>query len=90
MANALASLLHEQRRHKEAEALYRRALLGRQQALGAEHDDTQTTAKMLAGLLKATKRVAAARRLVKEHGLTLESVGLAPPPSGSSWFQRFR
>jgi ribosomal protein S24E len=62
-------MLQDMKKHREAEALYRRALAGRVEQLGAAHPLSLDTVKMLASLLRATKKGTAAKKLLKEYGV---------------------
>ena len=66
--NSLAGLYRDERRYKEAEALYRQALPIREKAFGPTGADVAATLRDYADLLRRTGRVAAADSLDARAG----------------------
>jgi tetratricopeptide (TPR) repeat protein len=70
--NSLALLLEAQGKLAEAEPLYRRALEGREQQLGAHHPSTLTSVNNLAMLLRTQGKLAEAELLYRRYASSRE------------------
>ena len=85
LLNKSALLLHATGRYGEAEPLYRRALVIREQALGPAHPDVASSLNNLAELLRATGRSGEAEPLYRRALEILEqALGPAHPDVATS------
>jgi tetratricopeptide (TPR) repeat protein len=67
IVNKLGNLLSLKGGHEGAEALYRRALEGREKVLGAEHHETLSSARSLGSILNQLDRRVEALKLLRSY-----------------------
>jgi len=83
--NNLAELYRVQGRYSEAEPLYKRSLLIREEQLGVDHPDTATSLNNLAALYQAQARYSEAKPLYKRSlSISEEQLGTDHPDTAIS------
>ncbi|KAL4970220.1 tetratricopeptide repeat protein [Aspergillus stella-maris] len=86
----LGSVLAQQGKYEEAEAMHRRDLLGSEKVLGPEHPDTLTSMHNLAYTLKAQGDISQALGLIKECAALRNEVLGSDHPHAISSFNTLR